>query len=73
MVGVPPLPSVGGVFVDKRDPNRWLRVSWHAEDEMYVLSTWHVDTCVSAFQLATADLGPFLEMLLSPSSEPRLA
>jgi hypothetical protein len=63
MTPLSPMPKVGGVFPDKRDNNRWLRVSWHEDMRMFVISTWHRDQCVSAFQLDAADAPALLEML----------
>jgi hypothetical protein len=55
MAPIAPVPDVGGVFADQRDGNRWLRVSWHEDEAMFVISTWHQDHCVSAYQLPAAD------------------
>lgn len=65
MSTVSPLPFQGGVFRDPRDNNRWLRVSWHDELRMFVISIWHVDECVAAFQLSAADAPGVVQALLA--------
>ena len=37
---VTPLPAAGEVFLDARGADRALRVSWHAEADVVVLSLW---------------------------------
>ena len=40
-----PLPAAGEVFLDARGGGRALRVSWHPEADMVVLSLWRDSTC----------------------------
>jgi hypothetical protein len=65
MSTVSPLPFAGGVFQDSRDDNRWLRVSWHDELRMFVVSIWHIDRCVAAFQLDAADVPGVMQALMA--------
>jgi hypothetical protein len=50
------LPVRGEVFLDARDGDRALRVSWHDEADVVVLSLWRGGRCVSTFQLERDDL-----------------
>jgi hypothetical protein len=54
MGDVQPLPRRQEIFVDERGVG--LRVTWHPEREMVVLSVWHGATCTASFRLAVADL-----------------
>jgi hypothetical protein len=65
MAEIAPLPRTGDVFVDPRDPDRWLRVSWHGDAAMFVLSTWHRNECVGAAQLAAAEVPRLIFALTS--------
>jgi hypothetical protein len=65
MSTVSPLPFQGGVFRDSRDENRWLRVSWHEERRMFVVSIWHIDECIAAFQLGTDDVPGVVQAFLA--------
>jgi hypothetical protein len=46
-----PLPSHGDVFLDARGTERGMRVSWHHEAGLVVVSLWRADTCVGTLQL----------------------
>ena len=41
----PPLPETGQIFLDARGGDRALRVSWHAEAGLVVLSLWRDNVC----------------------------
>jgi hypothetical protein len=59
MPNVTALPSSGATFLDVRDGDRAMRVSWHQHDDLFVLSLWRGRTCAATFQLdrpAAADL-----------------
>jgi len=53
---VTPLPAVGEVFLDDRGSERVLRVSWHSEADVVVLSLWHGDTCTGTFRLPVEEV-----------------
>lgn len=40
------LPVHGEVLADARGGGRWLRVTWHHEADVVVLSLWREGTCV---------------------------
>jgi len=57
-------PRRGEVFIDQRGEGRALRVAWHAEADVVVLSLWHADRCTGTFRLATADVAHFVQVLV---------
>ena len=63
MLPVTPLPSAGEVFLDSRGGGRALRLSWHAEVEVVVLSLWSGDTCTGTFRLAAEEVPDLVEAL----------
>ncbi len=58
-----PLPASGEAFLDERGSGRALRVSWHPEAGMVVLSTWRGRECVASFRLAAEDVPVLVEVL----------
>ncbi|MEZ5094721.1 MAG: hypothetical protein R2731_00420 [Nocardioides sp.] len=46
-----PLPASGSVLIDTRGGGRALRVSWHPENDVVVLSLWRENLCVGSFRL----------------------
>ena len=49
---VVPLPVQGDVFLDARGAGRGMRLSWHHEQGVVVVSLWRADTCVGTMQLS---------------------
>jgi hypothetical protein len=58
-----PLPETGSVFLDTRDHGRALRVSWHPEADVVVLSLWRDNVCSGSFRLPVDDVPDFIEVL----------
>ena len=58
-----PLPSTGEVFLDARGDARSLRVSWHPEADLVVLSLWQTGTCVGTFRLPMIDVPDLIDVL----------
>jgi hypothetical protein len=56
------LPARREVFIDQRDAG--LRVTWHPEQDLLVLSVWHHDRCVGTFRMPIQDV-PRLSALLT--------
>ncbi len=48
---VQPLPRAGEVYLDARGDDRALRVSWHSESGVVVVSLWRENVCTATFQL----------------------
>jgi len=64
MADVSPLPIRGEVVVDARGGDRALRVSWHPEHGVVVLSTWRGNTCVGTVQVDTAEVPHLVDVLV---------
>jgi hypothetical protein len=58
-----PLPAVGSVFFDARGDDRALRVSWHPEADLVVLSVWRDNVCAASFRLAVEEVPELIELL----------
>jgi hypothetical protein len=57
------LPSTGEVFDDDRGPHRSLRVSWHHENDVVVLSLWRGGLCTGSFRLPVDDVPDLIDVL----------
>ncbi len=55
MEPVSPLPTKGAVFFDPRDEGRSLRLSFHEDLGVFILSLWRDDTCLGTFRLAVEE------------------
>ena len=60
---VRPIPTLGGVVRDVRGHGRALRVSWHREDGLVVLSLWDGARCTGTVRVATGDVATLIEAL----------
>jgi hypothetical protein len=58
----PPLSARRDIFLDERGAG--LRVSWHPERDLVVLSVWQGDRCVGTFRMPVQDV-PRLSGLLA--------
>ena len=68
---VRPIPTLGGVVRDVRGAGRALRVSWHREDGLVVLSLWDGPRCTGTVRVAAADVPALIEALqIGLRSEP---
>ena len=64
-----PLPSTGEVFADARGGDRELRVSWHAEAGVVVLSLWRAGTCSGTFRLPVDAVPDLVDVLRTGVSD----
>ena len=62
MDNTPPLSARRDIFLDERGAG--LRVSWHPERDLVVLSVWQGDRCVGTFRMPVQDV-PRLSGLLA--------
>ena len=53
------------IVLDARGADRALRVSWHTEADLVVLSMWRENVCVSSFQLAIDEVPDLIAFLSS--------
>ena len=60
---VTPLPASGEVFLDSRGSDRALRVSWHLDNGLVVLSLWRDNVCSGSFRLAVDDVPEMISTL----------
>jgi hypothetical protein len=60
-----PLPETGSIFLDARGGDRALRVSWHHEAGLVVLSLWRDNVCSGSFRLAVDEVPDLIDMLRS--------
>ncbi len=62
----PPMPA-GDIratwFADKRGIERRLKVSWHPEHKLFVLSVWDHDTCTATFRLPVGEAPRLIKAL----------
>ena len=56
MTAARPLPELGSIHVDARGAERVLRVSWHTEAGLVVLSLWRANVCTASFRLAADEV-----------------
>ena len=63
MPAVRPLPETGSIFLDARGGDRALRVSWHQESGLVVLSLWRDNVCAGSFRLAIDEVPELIDML----------
>ena len=58
-----PLPELGSIFLDARGSDRALRVSWHSEADVVVLSLWRDNLCVASVRLAIDEVPELIDVL----------
>jgi hypothetical protein len=58
-----PLPELGSIFLDARGSDRALRISWHAEADLVVLSLWRDNVCAASFRLSVDEVPELIAML----------
>jgi hypothetical protein len=59
----------GEVFLDARGDARALRVSWHRDVGVVVLSLWRGQVCVGTFRLAMDEVPVLIEALRAGLNE----
>jgi hypothetical protein len=64
MADLVPFPRTGVVH-DARGEGRALRVTWHHEEGLVVLSTWRGPTCVGTVRVAAEDVPFLVDVLMS--------
>ncbi|WP_146779040.1 DUF1631 domain-containing protein [Actinomadura craniellae] len=73
MSGANPLPRAGDVFFDVRGEERVLRLGWHPDAQVMVISIWNGGECSGTFRLSAQDVPAFVEALSQglPAAPPR--
>jgi hypothetical protein len=54
----------GEVFLDARGEGRAMRLTWHHESDLVVLSLWRDHVCTGTFRLETSDVASFVDALV---------
>ena len=57
------MPAVGDLFTDIRGGQRTMRVSYHGDRGVLVVSLWAGTVCRGSFQMAADNVGQLIEML----------
>jgi hypothetical protein len=63
MVTARPLPEAGSIYLDARGGNRALRVSWHHDAGLVVLSLWRDNVCSGSFRLGLDEVPELIALL----------
>ena len=58
---------------DARDPDRYLRVTWHPESETVVFSHWHGGVCAASTPVQLPEASRLAEMLSGVLRRPAAA
>lgn len=58
------LPSSGEIISDQRGGGRWLRVTWHDEVGVVVLSLWRETGCVGTLRLERSQVPALVTALV---------
>lgn len=58
-----PLPRAGETYDDLRGEGRRLRVAWHTERDVVVLSLWRDNVCTGTVQLSAADAADLVDVI----------
>ena len=56
-------PRTAAVFLDPRGEDRSLRVTWHQESQLVVLSLWRDNVCAGTFRLAADEVPDLIGLL----------
>ena len=57
------MPAFGDLFTDVRGGDRRMRVSYHADRGVVVVSLWAGEVCRGSFRMAAEDLGGLISLL----------
>jgi len=55
--------ELGTLFLDARGDDRGLKVSWHQEAAVVVLSVWRDNVCAASFRLAIDEVPDLIALL----------
>lgn len=63
MTAARPVPVSGSIHLDARGGDRALRVSWHHESGLVVLSLWRDNVCSGSFRLSVDEVPVLIDAL----------
>ena len=58
------LPASGEVLRDQRGDGRWMRVTWHEDVDVVVLSLWKHTSCVGTLRLDRSQVPELVDSLV---------
>lgn len=64
------VPRAGSIYLDTRGDDRALRVTWHQDHGVVVLSMWRDNLCTGTFRLPVEAVPDLIEVLRGGLSEP---
>ena len=67
------LSDTGSIFLDRRGDARALRVSWHHDDGLVVLSLWRDNLCTGSFRLHVDEVPGLITLLRAGLDEQYVA
>ena len=70
LADVIPLPARGEVLPDARGGGRWVRVSWHQDADVVVVSLWRQGTCVGTARVTREDVPVLVNALVEGLARP---
>jgi len=56
-------PRTGAIYLDTRGKDRVLRVTWHPETDLVMLSLWRGETCARSFRLPIEEVPELIDQL----------
>lgn len=59
------LPASGEILADARGGGRWMRVTWHEEADLVVLSLWKHMSCVGTLRLDRSQVPELVDALVT--------
>ena len=65
MEPTPCFPRTGAIYLDARGDDRALRLTWHDELGLVVLSLWRENVCAATFRLEIDEVPDLIEALRS--------
>ena len=63
-------PASGELIPDQRGDGRWMRVTWHPEADVVVLSLWRENACVGTLRLECHEVPALVAALVEGLVEP---
>ncbi|WP_235734610.1 hypothetical protein [Nocardioides alcanivorans] len=64
-MAIPGVSRTGSIYIDSRGGERALRVTWHHEDGLVVLSLWRAKLCTGTFRLPIEAVPDLIDLLRS--------
>jgi hypothetical protein len=66
-------PASGEIIPDQRGDGRWMRVTWHHDADVVVLSLWRETGCIGTMRLDRSQVPELVTALVDGLAEPPAA